>query len=113
MRVLPAALLLASALLLAGCSEPDPGANTTAPVTHEIAMHSQTYEPSTITVAKGDLLQFQAHDTTHAAKSTDGTYDAGDIPVGTVKDLAMSTAGTFTFKCHFHPPMQLTVTVTP
>lgn len=106
------ATLAVVALLLAGCSGgsgTDPGAT---PQTHDIAMHGGVYEPSKVTVAKGDTLQFEAHDTTHSARTMDGTYDAGDIPQGGAKDLVMGTAGTFVFKCRFHPSMQLTATVT-
>ncbi len=112
MRTFPAAFLLASAVLLAGCSGgSDGGDGGAAPQTHEIAMHSGMYEPAAVTAANGDILRFEAHDTTHSAKTTDGTYDAGDIAQGTSKDVTLGKAGTFTFKCRFHASMQLTVTV--
>ena len=109
---LTAACLLASAVLLAGCSGggSDPE-DATPPVTKEIAMHGGMYEPDRVTVNKGDTLRFAAHDTMHSAKTMDGSYDAGDIAQGTEKDVVMGKAGTFVFKCRFHGAMQLTATV--
>lgn len=104
-------LLLVATLLLAGCSGGSDG-GTPAGQTTEIAMHNQVYEPAKVTVAKGDVLRFAAHDTAHSARTMDGSYDAGDIAQGQSKDVAMDRAGTFVFKCRFHSAMQLTVTVT-
>lgn len=108
MRILALALPL---LLvgLAGCTDPDP-APTPAP-TVTIAMHGGIYEPDTLTATKGTVLHFEAHDAMHSAKTTDGTYNAGDIAMGSSKDVTLSKAGSFTFKCRFHAGMELDVTV--
>ena len=112
MRLL-AACLLVSCLLLAGCSGGgSDGDGAPAPQTKAIGMHGGTYDPSQVTVRKGDSLRFEAHDATHSAKTMDGSYDAGDIAQGQSKSVVMDKAGTFVFKCRFHPSMQLTATVT-
>lgn len=111
MRILPVLLLLT--LALAGCSSSGGGDGDASPAeVKEIAMHSQKYEPSTVTVAKGTILRFEAHDTAHSAQTADGMYNSGDIAQGTSKDITMDKAGTFVFHCRFHPAMQLTATVT-
>lgn len=110
MRILAMALPLLL-LGLAGCADsgstPPPTAQTV-----DIAMHGGVFEPDQVTVAKGTILHFEAHDTTHSAKSTDGTYNAGDIAMGASKDVTLSKAGSFTFKCRFHAGMELSAVVT-
>ncbi len=111
MRALAMALPLLL-LGLAGCSDPDPlPPPSVQPVVVAVAMHSGIYDPDTLSVAQGAVLRFQAHDTMHSAKSTDGTYNAGDIAMGTSKDVTLSKAGAFTFECRFHAGMVLDVQV--
>lgn len=95
---------------LAGCTDPD-SAPSAPGQTVLIAMHGGIFEPDTLAAAKGTILQFEAHDATHSAKTTDGTYNAGDIAMGSSKDVTLSKAGSFTFKCRFHAGMELDVTV--
>lgn len=105
-------LLLVTALALAGCSGSGGDPDEDAPEVKEIAMHNQMYEPSTVTVAKGGVLRFEAHDTAHTAQTTDGMFNTGRIEQGTSRDVVMGTAGTFVFHCQYHSKMQLTATVT-
>lgn len=115
------ALLLLSALLSAGCVVKEPadedgdggtGTDDGTPQVHEIAMHSAKYVPDRITIAKGDTLRFAAHDTTHSVQSTNGVYDAGDVPAGTEKDVLANLAGSYTIQCRFHGDMRMALTVT-
>lgn len=108
MRALAVALLLLL-VALAGCS--DSGSPAPAGQTVTIAMHGGVFDPDTLTAAKGTVLKFESHDTTHSARTTDGTYNAGDIPVDTSKSVTLSKAGSFTFKCRFHAGMELDVVV--
>ena len=110
-RLLVASVLLASTLALAGCGDGGGKETTDAPV-QDIAMHGGLYEPGSVTVAKGTILRFEAHDTTHSARTQDGRYDAGDVAVGQHKDVTMDKAGTYVFQCRFHSGMRLTATVT-
>lgn len=106
------AFALALVLLLvglAGCS--DSGSPAADGPTIPIAMHGGVFEPDTLTASKGTILRFEAHDVMHSAKTTDGTYNAGDIAADSSKSVTLSKAGSFTFKCRFHAGMELDVVV--
>ena len=118
-RVPVALALLATLVLTAGClaEEPaedgDDGDGGAAAQVHDVGMHNRVFDPSSLSVPKGHTLRFAAHDTMHSAGSTNGVYDAGDIPQGQSKDMLLDQAGTFTITCRFHPGMQMALTVTP
>ena len=116
-------LLLVVPLGLAGCTlveeDPPEGDDTepretgsSGPKTHDVGMHNRMFDPDAITVPKGDTLRFAAHDTKHSVESTNGVYDAGDVPAGTEKDVWLNLEGDYVFRCNIHAGMQMSVTVT-
>jgi plastocyanin len=100
------ALVLLAALALAGCS----GSTSTGT---QVLIHDFKFESATLTVKAGTVVKFVNHDTAaHTATADDGSFDTGSIAPGGSADVHLDKAGTFTYKCSFHPSMTGTITVT-
>ncbi len=115
--------MLLLALLAVGCSRVK-----SVPL-NEVHMSSSAYLDTTATVKAGQPVKFidNADGATHIlVVGTNGLFaadpdaptqlntDAGTtINAGQEIDIVFTKAGTFAVTCKIHPPMQLTVTVTP
>ena len=128
-----AATLVASALLLAGCSSSNSGSSSGTPngtpaATSRTSSGSGTtasadtvmiknfsFSPSTLTVAPGTKVTVTNEDSvTHTLTSTSSpvAFDTGDISSGaTVTFTAPSKAGTYAYICTIHTYMHGTLTV--
>jgi plastocyanin len=63
------------------------------------------YSPNPLTVRAGQYVNFKNNDSiVHSATFDNGTYESGDIPPFSAHDVAvaMTTGGTFTFRCRMH-----------
>jgi len=73
------------------------------------------FSPNTITVVigKNNTLFFINSDAgLHTATSdTAGAFDTGNIQPGSTAQVTLTTPGTFTYHCIYHPWMQATVVV--
>ena len=105
-------ILMSSALAVAGCSN---SASPTAPTSGSgdgtrdnpitVFITNSVYSPNPLTVRAGQYVNFKNNDSTvHSATFDNGTYESGDIPPFSAHDVAvaMTTAGTFTFRCRMH-----------
>lgn len=72
---------------------------------------SFTFDPSTLTVRRGDTVRATNQDST-AHTFTGSTWDSGDLSKGESYSWRFTTAGSFDFVCTRHPSMKGTVTVT-
>jgi plastocyanin len=82
--------------------------------TVRIVQKDRAFQPTQITIAAGDTLQFTNEDTfLHQiyVNSPKMTFESNEQPPGQTIELGFPTAGTFEVHCHIHPKMLLTVTV--
>lgn len=115
MRTL-ATLATLAALLLTGCADPQDEPEPVPPEEHQIAIHGTDYHPNALTIAAGDAIRFENHETVaHTAtalSSPMGALDSGDIaPNGGDHAFEDLKAGTYEFTCRHHANMRLAVTV--
>ena len=79
---------------------------------HQVSIKSFKFSPAQITVAAGDTITFTNEDgAPHTGTALDGSFDTGRLNKGESGTVTLSSAGTFEFKCNFHPNMKGTVTV--
>jgi plastocyanin len=103
---LPVLLLSVAALLLAGCSSESSVEGAA------IAIHGNTYDPTTATVEAGEHVHFANHDSVkHSVTPDSGGFSGKDIAGGEEADIVFADAGTFAFHCKYHPAMRGTVVV--
>jgi len=82
------------------------------PGTNEVWIQGMAFNPGSITVAANDTITWTNKDgIAHTVTSTKGLFDSGSIGNGRTYTHIFSTAGTYTYKCTFHPNMTGTVTV--
>lgn len=63
-----------------------------------------TFDPATIEVAVGDSITWTNEDSTaHTATVEDGGPDTGSLAGGASGTLTFDEAGTYTYRCSFHP----------
>lgn len=103
-----------AAVLLAGCSDGEPGGGAE----HDAAARTVTidgfsYAPATITVQQGDTVVFRnTHTQVHTATLDSRERDTGDIEPGTEAKFTMPTMGTHRYHCAKHAQMTGTIVVT-
>jgi plastocyanin len=79
-----------------------------------VAVADFSFTPASITVNVGDTVTWtnSGPDEPHTATANDGSFDTGDIPVGSSASHTFDQAGTFAYVCSIHPDqMSGTVTV--
>lgn len=102
-------LLVASALLLAGCAssnDQDPHDET-----YDIAIHGHMFDPARLTMPADHTLRFENHDGVKHSATILGGLDSGDIGSNGSHEFPNMKPGTYTFKCKYHSSMQTIVTV--
>jgi len=84
-----------------------------SPTANTITIQGSSFNPSTITVAKGDTVTWVNNDTYthHVASDTAGTFDLGDQPNGASTSYTFDKSGTFKYHCTIHTSMKGTVIV--
>jgi plastocyanin len=119
---------LAAGLLMSGCGggssygssptsmptvAPNPPAAADVVITITGINGGMSFSPSPATMKAGQTVAWKnSGGTTHTATADGGAFDTGAIADGaTSAPITMSTAGTFTYHCTFHPSMVGTLTV--
>ena len=114
-------------LLVSACSKsspsspspspsPSPTPSTTSvsiPVGAQ-ALGTAAYVPNPVTVAAGSTVRWTNNDTiAHTSTSTasPAVFNSGTIPAGGSFSFTFQNAGTYSYKCSFHPGMVGTITV--
>ncbi len=91
----------------------NPGTGGTgSPGANEVWIQNMAYSPSTITVSAGTTIKWTNKDgVAHTVTSNSGLFDSGSIGSNGTYSHTFNTAGTFPYKCTFHPSMTATVVV--
>lgn len=93
------------------------GGSTAAPSTPAkaavtVTIASFKFKPPTIQVKRGGTVTWSNVDTAdHTATADAGGFDAGNVRRGKKVTVHLNKAGTFAYKCAFHPFMKGTVVV--
>ena len=78
----------------------------------DISIKQMQFIPAAITVHAGDtVVWINNDDRDHSVVATDGSFKSGNISAGEKFEHLFSSAGTFAYKCGYHPRMKGTVTV--
>jgi len=80
------------------------------PGTNEVWIQGMAFNPATITVAAGTTIKWTNKDAV-AHTVTSSTFDSGSIAGNGTWSNTFATAGTFQYKCTFHPSMIANVVV--
>ncbi len=110
LRLLVVCLLLP----LAGCtedeSEPEP---RTEPMTHEVRIEEFAMHPKTLDVQVGDTVRWTNLDAaTHTVTEEAYAFESGDLLGGETFAFTFDAAGTFGYRCDYHPSMTGWIVVT-
>ena len=85
---------------------PPPPANT-------VSIVGMSFSPASLTVKAGTTVTWTNNDNmTHTVTSDGGSFDSGDITVGSKYSKVFATTGSFAYHCSIHPTMKGTITVT-
>jgi plastocyanin len=86
-----------------GASDAEAGAAAKKVVTIE----RFAYDPSPLHVDAGTKIVFDNEDgsITHTATAKNGSFDTGDIKVGTTKSVVIEKPGVYKYYCTIHPFM--------
>ncbi|WP_420398105.1 cupredoxin domain-containing protein [Nioella sp.] len=102
-RTTLAALLATPFALIAGRSQA---------ATHSISIEGFAFSPAELTAAVGDTITVTNNDgAPHTLTADDGSFDTGRLNRGQSGEITLTAAGSFPFKCAFHPSMTGTITV--
>jgi plastocyanin len=97
--------LAAIAIVGAGCSPP-------APRRVEVVIKNFGFEPTQLTVSRGDTIVFSNTDfVPHTATARDSTWDSKSIDGSKTWSFVANAVGTHEYYCVFHPVMRATLTV--
>ncbi len=112
------ALTLSTLLLVAACTSASPapvGSGSAAGgggAPSAVAIQNFSFQPSSITVAKGTTVTWTNRDSVnHTVTADGGTFASGHLAQGSAFTHTFTEAGTFTYHCSIHPSMTATVVV--
>lgn len=92
-------------------STPSPAAG--GGTTHDVAIGSTGFSPSSLSIKKGDSIRWTNKDTTpHTATADDHSWGSPVMTGGKDFTRSFPTAGTIGYHCHIHHEMTATVVVT-
>lgn len=82
-----------------------------AATTHEVDIRERAYHPSSVSITAGDPVRWTNRDLeNHTVTFTNDTTSEPILP-GRTRTTTFDTAGTYRYRCDFHPAMQGTVIV--
>ncbi len=80
---------------------------------HTVTIEGFAFSPATLDVAVGDTISFTNADSApHTATALDGSFDTGRLNRNESGEITVTAAGSFEYKCNFHPAMRGTINVT-
>lgn len=78
-----------------------------------VVMSSSSFNPATLTVARGTTVTWRNDDRdVHTSTSDNTGWDTGDMQSGASRTTDFNTAGTFRFHCNYHRAMGMVGTIT-
>lgn len=82
------------------------------PLTHRIVIDQMRFDPPTLTVKRGDRVEWVNKDLfAHTATSTAKAFDSGSIAPNASWSLVVGRPGSYPYLCNFHPTMRGTLNV--
>jgi len=79
---------------------------------HAITIEGFAFAPADLTAAVGDTITVTNNDgAPHTLTADDGSFDTGRLNRGESAEITLTAAGSFPYKCAFHPNMTGTITV--
>ena len=103
--VLVLAAFAAVAAINIAASWPGQAQAKSAPATHVVEIRQFKFYPATLTVKRGDRVEFKNLDVApHTA--TAEQWDSGNLARGQTWTLTANEAGTFEYICAYHPAMK-------
>lgn len=111
MRYSKIAAIAVVAAALAGCGggSTSGSSDQSAPAAATVTIEGFKFVPATTTVRAGGTIRFVNVD--RADHTATGGFDTGTLRKGQAKVVKVPKAGTFTYRCAFHPFMTGEVTV--
>jgi plastocyanin len=118
-RVGSVAMLAACALIIAlgaGVSIALPwhadAAAAGEPVTYRVVIEQMRFDPPTLTVKRGDRVQWVNRDlVAHTASSSAKLFDSGSMAPNASWTYVAGRSGSYPYQCNFHPTMHGTLNV--
>jgi plastocyanin len=83
-------------------------------VTHQVIAENMKFTPAVTILRPGDKIKFKNQDLvphTVTEKGSPPAFDSGVIQMGATWDFTATHAGTFNFRCTFHPTMEGSIVV--
>ena len=75
-------------------------------VVHKIAIKRFEFDPKTVTVHVGDVIEWTNHDLApHTASATEFGWDTGEISKGTAQQITVTEDMEQGYFCAYHPHM--------
>ncbi|MFA7308766.1 MAG: cupredoxin family copper-binding protein [Patescibacteria group bacterium] len=87
-----------------------PKSEATLPKTYTVTIQNFAFSPATITIKRGDKINFINKDSM-AHTATGSGFDTGNLEENQSKTIIFNNFGSFDYKCTFHPSMKGTITV--
>lgn len=103
-----------SGRIIVGTSTPSSPAGETAVETASVSIGDGLFSPAETRVAQGASVRWtNTDDREHTATSASGAFDSGSLAPSGAFTHRFAVAGTFPYRCDFHPDMTGTVVVAP
>lgn len=78
-----------------------------------VVMGSMSFNPATMTVARGTTVTWRNDDGAAHTSTSDSTgWDTGNMPAGASRTTTFNIAGTFRYHCTYHRSMGMVGTIT-
>jgi plastocyanin len=108
-RPLYVAAILALGMAFSGLVANPPPA---AAASQQVQIANSAFGPSALTVQVGDTVTWtNADDRPHTVTSDGGAFDSGNLDEGASFSFTFTAAGTYTYRCQYHPEMVATIVV--
>ncbi len=107
-------LLAIAALAAAGTllSPPLVGGAPEVPITHRVLIENFRFVPERIEIRPGDRVEWVNRDIApHTATDVDGRWGTEELGRDDAGTVAFTDAGSFDYRCAFHPDMRGSVVV--
>ena len=86
-------------------------AAATKPATHTVVIDGTRFEPTTLTVKRGDTVAWLNKDPFPHTATAKGVFDSQNIAAGKSWRFKTGTAGEYGYICTWHPNMKGTLVV--
>jgi len=81
---------------------------------HRVTIEKFAFVPATLTINRGDTVEFvNADPAPHTATGDGAPWDTGELGKGQSARIGFKDAGTFPYRCEFHPHMRAAIVVKP